>query len=47
MSIKGSETLVIVWLILSEGKADNTDMGTGLSTSPSAFFLVTLLKMLD
>lgn len=26
MSIKGSERLVIMQLILSEGKADNTDM---------------------
>lgn len=26
MPIKGSECLVIVQLILSEGKADNTDM---------------------
>lgn len=47
MSIKGSECLVIVQLILSEGKADNTDMWAGLKALPTTLLLVMLFGMLD
>lgn len=47
MSIKGSERLVIMQLILSEGKADNTDMWMGLSALPTTLLLVLLFRRLD